>query len=548
MEKIWITVVNGKEQVRIETQKGGNLAEALHKHGIALPVLCNHNGTCGKCRIRLLSGRLPVSESDKSRLTDEEIKLGIRLACKALCHEDIRIEIVEKEEEDIVVENISPMGKSGCEKVLLYKETERMSSKNSIGEKNEGKERKENEEKYFIAADIGTTTIAMALVKEKTGEVCDTYTSLNHQRNYGADVISRIQAANQGKGAELKRKVEEDLWKGIQWLVSSKQQKNLSKVIVAGNTAMIHLLMGYSCETLGKAPFHSDCLSQYKGRLKDGISISEKTSLGEVPFRILPGISAFVGADVVADLVVCPAFQTEEISLLIDLGTNGEMVLGNREKKIATSVAAGPAFEGGNISCGTAGIPGAISRVKIQHYRAVIKTIQEILPPVGICGTGLISAVAQLKEQNLIDHTGRLNPLFAKTGFPLWKGKDGEKIALYQSDIREFQMAKAAVRAGIETLTEEYGCRKQEIKTVYLAGGFGRELAVRDAVETGILPMEFLEKTKIIGNGAIQGAVAWGNHKGENMENILNCRIRNIALAEREGFRDKYIKYLDFFD
>ena len=414
------------------------------------------------------------------------------------------------------------------------------------------------EKTYFIAIDIGTTTIAMALVDEKTGEVCDTYTSLNHQRKYGADVLSRISAANSGKTEELKRLIEEDLWNGICKL----NVRNISCIVICGNATMIHLLMGYSCERLGKYPFVSECLEKIECTLKEIIVLGNSKQKDKNvekcqyemyeknknnPVTILPSVSAFVGGDVVADVLVCPGFETEELSLLIDLGTNGEMVLGNKDKMLATSTAAGPAFEGGNIVCGMASVPGSISRVKIQNQRAVIKTIQDKLPPKGICGTGLISAISQLKQNNIIDEKGTLKCPYQKQGYPLWIFEHGEKIIVYQQDIREFQMAKSAIRAGIEILMEKYGCTANEISHVYLAGGFGVNLTEEDAIYTGILPEEFRGKTESVGNGAIKGSILYGMEKqmliDKKVESMIK-RIKHISLAEEQSFQEKYLQFL----
>ena len=530
-----IKVLSGKKELSIETHQNQNLLAMLQENNINVSNNCHGNGTCGKCKIKVVEGYLPATEADKRSLTENEVKQGIRLACKVKIdkkleeQEELWIEIVGALEEDIVVEAMS--------KKKLREDFQ--------------------DTNYFIAIDIGTTTIAMALISEETGEIVDVYTSVNHQRKYGADVISRIVAANDGKAEELKKLIEEDLWKGIKSLLpegirsecskendvvtkvitnecdTKKRKTNLNRIIISGNTTMIHLLMGYSCESLGKYPFISEHLEKIECKWNN------------TPVTILPGISAFVGGDIVAGILACPKFETEELSLLIDLGTNGEMVLGNSDRLLTASAAAGPAFEGGNIICGTAAVPGSICQVKIQNQRAVVRTIKNEMPPIGICGSGLISIMAQLKANRLIKQDGELMIPYNEKGFPLWIFENGEKVALYQKDIREFQMAKAAISAGIDILMEEYGCTPEEIKNVYVAGGFGKAIRIEDILTIGMLPEEFSHKISIIGNSALQGAVCFGKdiETRKQIENICR-RAENITLSEKAEFQKKYLKYM----
>lgn len=529
--------------------KGGNLLSILQDHKVEISNLCQGNGTCGKCKVKVLKGNLPITESDRTCLTKKELEQGIRLACKAVISENeillsdseiLEIEILASSDENILVESIS-----------VSRETQ---------------ENVTEDAEYFLAIDIGTTTIAMVLIKSDTKEICDVYTSLNHQRKYGADIISRIVAANEGKSEELKKLIEEDLQRGIIKL-TKEGSIPVSHIIIAGNTTMIHLLMGYDCQTLGKFPFYSEHLEQIECLLKecittkercdkeeDGISKKRKAlfvennvfeNLKNIPVTIFPGISAFVGGDVVADIITCQEFETEELTLLIDLGTNGEMVLGNKDKLLVTSTAAGPAFEGGNISCGTASIPGSICRVKIQNHKAIVKTIKDQLPPVGICGTGLISAIAQLKQNKLIDTQGKLNFPYSEKGYSLWSFESGEKMILSQKDIREFQMAKAAIRAGIEILMKEFGCKEHEIQKIYIAGGFGKALVIEDTIITGMLPEIFRGRIHTIGNGALKGAVCLGKGSvSKEQMNRIRERSKNISLSQKTEFQKKYLEYM----
>ena len=510
-----IKVIDRNNESYIEVYQNQTISEALLEKNIFIPNICHGNGTCGKCKIKVVKGYLPITEADRRRLAEDELKQGIRLACKAnlgINSEELWIEIAEEAEEDIDVEGIF--------------------------QKEITKEFPQTNQSHFIIIDIGTTTIAMAMVNIETGEIIDVYTSVNHQRRYGADVITRITAANAGKSKELKRLIEEDLHKGLAMLTGMGD-----KIIIAGNTTMIHLLMGYSCESLGKYPFVSEHLGQIQCTLKECIGSFEEYE--NVPVTILPGISTFVGGDIVADVLACEGFETEEVCLLLDLGTNGEMVLGNKHKLLTTSTAVGPAFEGGNITCGAAAIPGSICQVKIQNQRAVVRTMKNKMPPIGICGTGLISAMAQLICNQMVSEDGVLKKPYDEKGISLWTFENGEKIALYQKDIREFQMAKAAIRTGIEMLMEEYGCAVSEVKKVYIAGGFGKVFNVEDMIATAILPKEFRNKINVIGNGVLQGAALYGkNIKTENNINNICQRAENIALSQNDTFKEKYIEYM----
>ncbi len=509
-----IVIVKCKGRVwKIANCYGKHLTDILQENHIYVSNQCQGNGTCGKCKIKVLKGECEITNADAERLTKEEIEQNIRLACRILVKKNLEIEVIDASEEEIVAESITVEKKSVFENV------------------------------FFIAIDIGTTTIAMALVEEKTGRVCDTYTSLNHQRAYGADVISRIKASNDGNGEVLRQIIREDLWKGICSLAAGKK---ITGCIIVGNTTMIHLLFGFSCETLGQAPFYSNHLGQIQCTLKECIGMCDH-EYDKIPVTILPGMSVFVGADIVADILICPAFETNSLSLLLDLGTNGEMVLGNKEKLLVTSAAAGPSFEGGNIICGMASVPGAISKVKIRNKKAVVRTIGVAETPRGICGSGLVSAMAELKRNKLLEKNGCLRYPFFENGYPLWTYESGEKIAVYGQDIRQFQMAKAAVRAGIEILMEQYGCSADDICQVYLAGGFGKGIAVEDCLETGILPKEFAGKVSVIGNGALQGAVLFG--RNQDIQSLrageICARAQHLSLAEMEEFEGKYLNYLE---
>lgn len=425
---------------------------------------------------------------------------------------------------------------------------------------------KDGENRYAIAIDLGTTTLAFALVNITSAQVLHTVTLLNSQCKYGADVLSRIQASVEGKKDELRECIQKDLCTGIDRLLEeckliAKNEKTnpIERVVIAGNATMIHLLMGYDCSTLGVYPFTPVNTELISGTT-EAILGYNRWDIG-IATTILPGISAFVGGDIVSGLYALDMAEQEEVNLFIDLGTNGEMALGNKDKILVTSVAAGPAFEGGNISCGTGSVAGAICSVDIEcnpvngNYNVNFKTLQD-KPPCGICGTGVIETVAELLKNEIIDETGLYRDDFFESGFLLAKTagvnpasdmEQSEKVIFSQKDIREFQMAKAAVHAGIDILTTQYGVKTDQIKKVYLAGGFGFNLNVKKAVSTGLLPGELYDKVEVVGNTALGGTVRFltDREKKGKVQKIKTIS-QEIVLANNGDFNAKYLQFMAF--
>ncbi len=366
-----------------------------------------------------------------------------------------------------------------------------------------------------VAVDIGTTTIAA--VRLERGHIAAACSEMNSQRRFGADVLSRIEAASRGRGAELKAITEYQLKKCIEKVGGSGM-----RTVIAANTTMVSLLMGYDCAGLGRYPFTAQRLDSIH---KDKMSIAG-------------GVSAFVGGDITSGLYMCGFDRSEEINLFVDLGTNGEMAVGNRHRILCTSTAAGPAFEGGRISCGTGSVEGAICAVSIKDNR--IETIGG-KEPRGICGTGIVELAAELAENGCMDKTGLYREEYAG-GYEAAQG-----IVFTQKDVRELQTAKAAVRAGIEILLEEYGADESEIQRVYIAGGFGKRLNIEKACRIGLLPNRFAGKYKAVGNSSLGGCV-----KLLENQDGFECidRIRDVSedfpLAEKEGFAGMFMKYMEF--
>jgi len=347
-----------------------------------------------------------------------------------------------------------------------------------------------------VIADIGTTTVAMQLI-DAGGRVKDTFLKVNPQIKYGADVLSRILAAEDKIVAEdMRRLISAVLQEGLAKFYSKAADKSKLKMVLAANTTMVYLLRGYDPAKLGKAPF---TVEHGEGGLIEFMGI---------PCYIVPGISAFVGGDIVAGAYAAGMFETDEITLLIDLGTNGELILGNREKRLACSTAAGPAFDGG------AGK--------------------------GIWGADMVSIAATLLKEQIMDETGLLKEPYFEKGICV------SGVEVTQQDIRNLQLAKAAVATGISLLTEEYGIRWEKIDRVVLAGGLGYYLKPEDAVTIGLLPESLMQKTVAGGNTVLAGVARLAFSEDYDLIRQESKRTEVINLAQKEGFQDLYLQNIQF--
>lgn len=505
------------ETVAVFTTTDGIL-DGLHTHGISLRADCGGAGRCGKCRVRVLQGHLDITAEDRSVCSPQELEEGWRLACRAKPEEDVTLWIPDNQEREI-------------QAVTAY-QTQSTSRKGEVSHQAAS---------YGLAIDIGTTTIAIQL---NGPDITDVYSALNPQRAYGADVISRIQVSMEGNGKVLMDQIRSALLEGIRTLMQRNpvDWKKLTRITVAGNTTMIHLLMGYPCQGLGSAPFTPYQIGDLNVPLADWFPEASQ----EADVQIYPGISTFVGADIVAGICALDMTSREKPVMLIDLGTNGEMALGDRHRLLVTSVAAGPAFEGGNLICGTGSIPGAVCSAQWEDDTLSIKTIQDA-PPVGICGTGAVEIAAELVKAEIIDETGRMEEPWFTEGYLVAQNSKGSDIRLYQKDIRELQLAKAAVRAGIETLLVKYGITANEVDAIYVAGGFGYSLDFEKAQAIGMFPEEFSGKIHAVGNSSLKGAALLLEHP-EKMEEAREAAAmaKEVSLSNDKGFQEAYMESMFF--
>lgn len=540
-----VTTVSKEGRWKLRSVKGRSILETLRENGIYISALCSGRGTCGKCRIQVAEGEITVSEEDRRFFTPEELEKGFRLACTAYPADDCTVHIAAGAGEQ---EFYIPAGPAeGAQEQPDPSENPAVSPARTAGgtwdekKKSAGGTGGKGEKlpaEYDAAVDIGTTTVAMQLIDPVNGGAVKTYTALNSQRMYGADVIGRIEAAGKGKAGDLQECIRRVLREGMDSL-TDRGRRPVRRMMIGANTTMVHLLMGYPCESLGIYPFLPYNIKRIETSWTEVTGQADR----DFPVSICPGISTYVGGDITAGLYALDFHKREKVSVLIDLGTNGEMAVGNRERILAASAAAGPAFEGGNIVCGTGSVPGAVCHAEWKDGRLRVETISG-KEPAGICGTGIIEILYCLLEAEIMDETGRLEAPWDSEGFPV---DEKGNIRIYQKDIREIQLAKAAVRAGLETLLAEYGITAPDVEEIFLAGGFGYEMDVRKASGIGLLPSGCEDKVRAVGNTCLRGTAAGlrDENGAETMDHIAGM-VTEISLSGNPRFGQFYMEYMCF--
>lgn len=389
-----------------------------------------------------------------------------------------------------------------------------------------------------VLIDIGTTTIALVLTENGSGKLRQTCVFENPQRSYGADVISRIRSACQGNQKELQASIIHAITENIHLLCRRNNQevKAISRCLIGGNTTMIHLLMGFNCAPLAGSPFLIEQTSP-EPFFHDGCEVT-----------IFPWLSAFIGGDITAGLYACHMTGTEKLltdtSLFIDLGTNGEMVLLHQGNLYTAATAAGPAFEGGGLSCGCPGIPGAICGVRLKRLRPALSTIGNKLP-IGICGSGAIELCAELLRHDYVSDEGVLTERFPSNGIFLASSPQGVPLHFTPEDFRNVQLAVSAIASGIDTLAYTAGICAEEIPVTYLGGGFGFYLSLEDCYTLGMFSS--LPKVGIhpMGNTCLRGLWEY-SLKPDAL--IPNLPVKNVSLADSPYFKQQFIHHMTYSD
>jgi uncharacterized 2Fe-2S/4Fe-4S cluster protein (DUF4445 family) len=481
----------------IEINRGTPLIDVLHEFGVEFP--CGGKGTCGNCKVKLLEGELQIDAIQQKRLNKLKLSENWRLACFCKAESDITLEISQ-------FENI----------ILADSSTFDFSPQTGYG----------------IAVDLGTTTIVAQLVNLENSHVLDSVSDVNPQTRFGADLISRIQSCLDGNQEEIQELIRHKIGIMIQAMLA-KHTVEVSKVAIVGNTVMHHIFAGLPVNSLSFYPFHSPNLGTRKlTPAQINWELPEKT---EILFH--PSIGSFVGSDILAGIAATKMDEKEKYSVLIDLGTNGEIVVGNHNNIICASTAAGPAFEGAKISQGMRATTGAISSVDFANGELKTHVIGNTTAK-GICGSGLIDIMAILLNREEIGMFGEINSGEDKV-------KLTKQVSVTQQDIREFQLAKAAIAAGIQILLNQLKITYAEVDKVFIAGGFGNFLNIKNVIRTGLIECEE-EKIVKLGNTALIGAKMFLFKNDEFIQNILS-KTKHVNLEGDPNFQDIYIEKMILF-
>ncbi|GHU65934.1 hypothetical protein FACS189447_05790 [Spirochaetia bacterium] len=483
----------------LEAPEGETILSAFGKNGVSLAAPCGGRHLCGKCKVKIVSGKV------RGDIPDME---GQVLACQAVPETDLTVALLH--------EANTYDGGAYQDLAVNQKTTEIISVKRA-----------------GVALDIGTTTVSARLVDLDTGLELDTYSALNAQKVFGADVMSRIGAARSGKTVELFNLINRQTEEILTGFIKKFSLPKIETLTVAANTTMLHLFANTDPSSMGEVPFTPVFLEEkiYPG--KDIALSADKVIL-------LPSISSFIGGDIVSGLGEIDILKAKETTFFIDIGTNGEMALFHQGKIFCASAAAGPALEGAEISCGTGSIKGAINKVEWVDGKLNYTTIGGA-EPVGLCGCGLIDAVALMLDQEIIDETGAFSD-DDREEFQI-----AGSITLINKDIRQYQLAKSAILSAIKILCKNAGVELSEIKNIFTAGGLGFYINQKTAVRTGLLADEFLDHITVSGNTSLRGAVKalLDPHFMDYCQKIIAVSD-TINLASDPAFMDAFAENMFF--
>jgi len=554
-----VKVCQGEHEETVTAEEGTPLLEAISGSGMELESYCGGRGTCGKCRA-VLRPAPAVRSRERELLEKKEIEEGMRLTCLHSVEGNIQVEIMAGGKISILAgeEEISTDVDNGWQRKYFNPEPPSLEDQRSYltrlissGEIQEAgleaiedlSHRRQEEELVGIsrygelvrvgsvgelpralgaAVDIGTTTVVVYLLDLETGRQLEVDSFYNPQKEMGADVISRIQTARDSEKGwqKMQEKLVDRLNESLTELAGrvDLDRRDIYRLVFAGNTVMQHGLLGVSSEDIANSPFVPIFTEQLRLKADElGLEVSPHAEV-----EVFPSISGYVGGDIVADMLAVDLVRDEDFRLLVDIGTNGEVALGHRDKIYACSVAAGPSFEGGNIREGMAALPGALDSFRIEEDGLEYSTIDSRSPR-GICGSGLLDLGAGLLKAGVIDSSGALEEREKMP--PFWReryerNEEGARLMLIpadetavdrplyftQKDIRQLQLAKGAIRAGIEILMDRAGIGCEEVEDVYLVGGFANYLDRDNACRIGMIPEEMSDRIHQAGNGAGVGA------------------------------------------
>jgi len=497
----------------LEVAAGTRLSQALHAGEVPVETPCGARGRCRKCQVLVTEGAPPPTLADDEQLSAEELALGYRLSCQLVVQSDLRVAVLPTAAA-VVDRAKAAMGRlSGP--VAVEPWAPLRASGRSVG----------------FALDVGTTSLAGALLDLRSGEELAADSRPNPQAVHGADLMNRLAHATEGEenAYELQMLVLGAARQMLDRLCSKAglARENVTQTVVVGNTAMHHLFLGLDVADLAVAPYRPTVLDGYEAVLP-----------GLPPVYALPNIAGFVGADAVAAALAVGLDQPAGNRLLVDIGTNGEILLATGEAVYCCSAPAGPAFEGGEISQGMRAGPGAIEAVSFDGAGLQVQTVGGA-PARGICGSGLLDAVAALRAAGRMDWQGRLaGGAVAATLAP--------GVAMTQKDVRALQLAKGAIRSGADLLLQVAGLRPADLDEVLLAGAFGNYLRVESALAIGLLPPVPVERVRPVGNAAAAGArLALLSASARNRAERLARVVRPVDLATHPDFEQIFLDALN---
>ncbi len=475
----------------LEVDRGAALENVLMTRGMEFP--CGGLGTCGGCRVQVLEGVVEATAEDEAALSKDELTDGWRLACRVRANSSLKLK-VEQWTMPVLTDD-----------TLLV-----TTRRNGL----------------VVAIDLGTTTVVAQLLDLSTGKLLGLRTGLNPQTVQGADVMSRVRFATGSN--ELTTMIREFLGNMIHEVADGREEE-IVEVVLVGNTVMHHLFSGLDVEPLTYVPFASPNLGEQRFQARDiGWRLPSWTTI-----RFLPCIGGFVGSDILAGIVAVGLDTGNDLRALIDLGTNGEISLGNHERILCASTAAGSAFEAGSIKMGMRASTGAISRVFLNHGGMECTVVGEVEPR-GICGSGLVDAVAAGLDAGIIATSGRFT-----TGSKEFTV--GGTIKLWQADVRELQLAKGAIASGLRILLDRWGAKIEDVTQVFLSGAFGNYVRAESAVRIGLLETS-ADHLVPSGNTALRGAKML---IGAEDFPVLDL-IEHVGLASDPNFQDRFVDCMAF--
>ncbi|HET8558082.1 MAG TPA: ASKHA domain-containing protein [Gaiellaceae bacterium] len=571
---------------------GTTLFDAASWNGVAIDSTCGGHGTCKKCKVRVVAGSAEISSVDPRAFSPDELRNGWRLACRAAAHEDMTIEVPPLQTRPKAA--LAGVGRHVILRPAVQKRYVELDEPSLEDQRSDlerllhamddveprvplevvrtlGHTLRESDWKvtavladdllidvepgdtsghrHAIAFDLGTTTVVATLLDLETGQPRAVRSILNAQQPFGADVISRISATMMDDDA-LGR-LQEHAHETLRTLTAEVcdeagvDPREVYEVVVTGNVTMLQLALGIDPEPLSMAPFTIAARRLPEAAATDfGLAVHERA-----PAILFPALGAYVGPDIVAGILATGLTLDRRVRLFVDVGTNSEIVLGSSARALACAAPAGPAFEAAQIRCGMRAADGAIEGVKLVDGEVELTVIGDVEPQ-GLCGSGLVDAVAELVGAGILDHSGRfvagssdrLDKIGEETVFHLAEG-----VYLSQRDVRELQFAKASIATGWQILCRDLGIEPAEIAQVLLGGSFGSYLTPASAVKIGLVPKLPVTRIVAAGNVAGEGAkIAALSVTERAAANAVLDEVEYVELSGREDFNDLFIDQLSF--